>query len=140
MTYEEWEGQVPEEVRGDSVWKMEAYRLGLFLSDLAWHDAAKLVKNRLTLHMADQLIRATSNISPNITEGYSRGTGKDRARFYEYSLRSARESRDWYYKSRHVLEQAVVKHRLAICTQLIRLLLKTVARERGTNVRVRQNG
>jgi four helix bundle protein len=134
MTYEQWEGQVPGELREDTVWKMEAYRLGLFLSDLAWHDAAKLLKKRLTFHMADQLMRATSNISPNITEGYSRG--KDRARFYEYALGSARESRDWYYKSRRVLEKPVVVHCLDLCTQMVRLLLKTVARERRSNIRI----
>lgn len=137
MTYEEWEAQVPQEFTRDSLWKMEANRLGLFLADLAWHDACKLAKNRLTLGIADQLFRAASNVSPNISEGYSRGTGKDRARFYEYALGSVRECRDWYYKARHVLDEAVIQHRLGLCTQLIRLMLKTIPRERATNQRVR---
>jgi four helix bundle protein len=116
---------------------MESYRLGLFLADLAWHDALKLTKNRLTLAIADQLFRAASNVSPNISEGYSRGTGKDRARFYEYALGSVRECRDWYYKARHVLDETVVQHRLDLCTQLIRLMLTTIPRERAANRRVR---
>jgi hypothetical protein len=33
MNYEEWERSVPQEITDDSLWKMEAYRLGLFISD-----------------------------------------------------------------------------------------------------------
>lgn len=102
MTYEQWETKVPSALTGDSLWKMRSYRLALFRADLAWHEAKKLLKNRLTAGIADQLFRAASNVSPNISEGYSRGTGKHRARFYEYGLGSVRETRDWYYKGRHV--------------------------------------
>lgn len=137
MTYEQWEAQVPEEFKRDSLWKMESYWPGRFLADLAWHDALKLTKNRLTLAIADQLFRAASNVSPNVAEGYSRGTGKDRARFYEYALGSVRECRDWYYKARHVLDETVIQHRLDLCTQLTRLLLKMIPRERAANHRVR---
>lgn len=63
-------------------------------------------------------------------EGYSRGTGRDRARFYEYALGSARESRDWYYKSRYILGESVTNHRIGILTQIIRLLLTMVPQQR----------
>ncbi len=89
------------------------------------------------LGTADQLYRAASNITSNISEGYSRGTGKDRARFYEYALGSIRETRDWYYKSRHVLEERVVAHRLGLCSELARLMLKMVGNERSTNRRIK---
>ena len=140
MTYEQWEIEVPAELKEDTLWKMESYRLALFLGDLSWYDAAKLAKRRLTQAIADQLYRATSNISPNIAEGYSRGTGKDRARFYEYALGSARESRDWYYKGRHVLDREVINHRISLCTQLVRMLLTTVSHERATNQRLGISG
>ena len=90
MTYEEWEANVPAVLKEDTLWRVEAYRLGLFLSDLTWEDAAKLLKDRRTWGVADQLYRAAGNISSNVGEGYSRCTGKDRARFYEYALGSAR--------------------------------------------------
>ena len=48
MTYEEWEESIPEVIKGDTLWKVEAYRLGMFLSDLAWHDGIKLLRNALT--------------------------------------------------------------------------------------------
>jgi hypothetical protein len=41
MTYEEWAEQVPGEIQSDPLWKMEAYRLALFLHDLAWEDVHK---------------------------------------------------------------------------------------------------
>ena len=43
MNYEEWESAVPAEIKGDSLWKMEAYRLGLFAADVGWRDVTKLV-------------------------------------------------------------------------------------------------
>jgi four helix bundle protein len=136
LKFEEWEAAVPECIRKDPLWKVQAYRLGLFLSDLAWSDATKLVGDRRTISVADQVYRAVGNISSNVGEGYSRGTGKDRARFYEYALGSTRESRDWYYKGRHVLGQQVSDHRMDLCTQLVRLLTKMVATDRRENARI----
>jgi four helix bundle protein len=136
MTFEEWEQGVPGCVREDSLWKMEAYRLGLFLSDLAWHDAGRLLQDRRTVGIADQLYRAAGNISSNLSERYSRETGKDRARFYEYALGSTRETRDWYYKGRQVFDEPVVNHRMDLCTRIIRLTITMTARERRSNRRV----
>ncbi len=135
MTYDEWEAMVPEEIKGDSLWKMEAYRIALFLGDLGWYDETKLAGDRRTRGLAEQLYEALGGISGTLSEGYSRGTGKDRARFYEYALGSARESRDWYFKGRHVLGQVVFLHRLRLLTQIIRLLLSTVSQQRGRVLR-----
>jgi four helix bundle protein len=135
MTLQEWQKSVPEAIRGDTAWKMQAYRLGLFLSDIAMIDAKKLWRSRYTLEHADQIVRASSKISASIVEGYSRGTGKDRARFYEYALGSARETRDWYFKCRGTLGPAVTEHRLEVTTTLIKLLLTSVASERRANRR-----
>src|ERR1043165_8172531 len=111
MTFEEWVETVPREIRDDAVWSVEVYRLALFAGDLAWHDATKLLGDKGTISMADQLHRAAGAISAEICEGYSRRSGKDQARFYEYALGSARESRDWYFKSRRVLGPGVTSHR-----------------------------
>ena len=102
MTYEQWEEGVPQAIRGDTLWSVKAYRLGLFLSDLVWRDSDKLLRNPKSREIADQLVRAAGKISACIGEGYSRNTGKARATFYEYACGSARESRDWYYKGRFV--------------------------------------
>ena len=133
MTYEQWEQSVPEEIRSDAVWRMKAYRLALFLSDIAWPDGRALLRRSDTAAYGDQLLRATAKISACIIEGYSRGTGRDRVKFYEYALGSARESRDWYYKSRHALAEAVTVHRLKLTSDLIKLLIAMIANERRRN-------
>ena len=135
MNYEEWERSVPREITGDSLWRVEAYRLGLFVADVGWYDGTKLMRDKRTLGLSDQLYRALGSISANLAEGYSRGTGKDRARFYEYALGSARESRDWYYKARHILGETVTQHRLSLLTQIIRLLLTMIPQQRGRTLR-----
>ena len=84
----------------------------MFVADVGWHDATKLMRDKRTLELSNQLYRSLGSISANLAAGYSRGTGKDRSRFYEYALGSARESRDWYYKGKHVLGPAVTVHRL----------------------------
>lgn len=135
MAYDEWEKTVPETIKADALWQVKVYRLALFLTDLAWQDVSQLVRDRRTLSLSDQLYRAVGSISANIAEGYSRGTGKDRARFYEYALGSARESRDWYFKSRHVLSDEAFRQRLQILTEIIRLLLTIIPQQRSYAVR-----
>lgn len=135
MNYEEWAETVPEEIKADSLWRMTAYRLALFLGDIGWRDTAKLMRNRRMISVSDQLYRSLGSISANLAEGYSRGTGKDRARFYEYALGSARESRDWYFKARHILGEAVFEHRLQLLTRVIQLILTMIPQQRGRVLR-----
>ncbi len=130
MNFVEWSEAVPAEIRDDVLWKVKAYQLALFAADIAWPDATKLMGDLRTRDLSDQLYRAAGSVSANIGEGYSRRSGRDRARFYEYALGSAREARDWYYKARHVLDPAVVDHRLRLFTQIIRLLLTMIPRQR----------
>ncbi len=130
MTFAEWEQSVPAQIREDVVWKFKAYRLSLFLGDLAWHDASKLVKDKRTIGVADQLYRAAGAISADIEEGYSRLSGRDRARFYEYALGSAREARGWCYKGRYILGPDVTAHRIAVLTEIVKLLLTMVPDQR----------
>jgi len=122
---------VPRELTEDSLWRMEVYRLSVFAADLAWPDATKLIRDKRTLGLADQLYRAVGSVSGNIAEGYGRQSGKDQARYYEYALGSAREGRNWHYQSRHVLTDLVARHRIQLLTQIIRLLLTIIPSERG---------
>jgi four helix bundle protein len=130
MNYDDWSMNVPQDFAEDVLWTVKAYRYALFLSDLGWHDVTKLMQDKRTLDLSDQLYRAAGSISANIAEGYSRSTGKDRARFYEYALGSARESRDWYYKARHVLGERVAQHRSSFLTEIIRLLITMIPQQR----------
>ncbi|MGC1375461.1 MAG: four helix bundle protein [Anaerolineales bacterium] len=138
MNYQEWEAEVPETIKADALWKMAVYRYSLFLCDLGWHDVTKLQQDRRTIEVSDQLYRSLGSISANIAEGYSRGTGKDRARFYEYALGSARESRNWYFVARHILGKTVADHRMQLTTEIICLLLTIVPHERGRMLKEEQ--
>ena len=131
MTFEDWMKTVPQELKGDPLWRMEVYRLSVFAADLAWPDVTKLITDKRTISLADQLYRAVGSASANIAEGYGRQSGKDQARYYEYALGSAREARNWYYQSRHVLTDTVATHRIRLLTQIIRLLLTIIPSERG---------
>ncbi len=138
MNYAEWLGTVPSEITNDPIWKLEVYRLALFAGDIGWEDVLKLSKEKLMFSVADQLHRSLGSISANLTEGYSRSKGLDRARFIEISLGSARESRDWYYKSRHVLPAEVIAHRLALITRIISMLTPMISHQRKNAIREEQ--
>jgi four helix bundle protein len=130
MNFAEWEQGVPEIIRSDVLWKMKVYRLALFLSDICWKDVSHLVEDQRTKSISNQLYRAVGSVSANLEEGYSKQSGKDRARFYEYALGSARESRGWYYRGRHVLGEKVFEHRANMLTEIIKLLVSIVPAER----------
>jgi len=138
MNYESWLATVPETITADPLWSMKAYRLALFLGDIGWQDVIKLAGDRRTRELSDQLYRAVGSVGANIAEGYGRGTGKDRARFYEYALGSAREARHWYRLGRHVLSDAVAQHRIALLAEITRMLLAIVPAQRGKTVHEEQ--
>ena len=135
MTLDEWEQTVPDSIRGDVLWKVRLYRLALYLGDLSWDDVTALHRDGRTRRVADQPYRAVGSISANVAEGYSRGSGKDRARFYEYSLGSAREARDWYYKARHKLSDEVVAARLDLLAEICRQLIGIIRNQPGRSLR-----
>jgi four helix bundle protein len=135
MSYEEWLRTVPSAITSDSLWKMEVYRLALYATDIAWDDVTKLMSDRRTWGLSGQLYDSAGSVSSNIAEGYSRGTGRERARFYEYSLGSCRESRDHYYKGRHVLGDEIALQRIDLHTRIAKLLLTMIPQQRAYQVR-----
>ncbi len=135
MNYAEWEATVPESIKGDRLWTVKAYRLSLLLADLAWHDVSKLAKDRRTISVANQLYRSVGSVRANYAEGYSYSSGGNRARYLEYALGSARESREWYYTGRHILGDAIVQHRISLLENIIKLLITTIPEQRSVSLR-----
>jgi len=140
MRFAEWIETVPESIQEDTLWKMKVYRYALFAADVAWDDVNKLAKDTRTRSLADQLYRSVGSVSANIAEGYSRSSSKDRARFYEYALGSARESRDWYYKARHTLGREIVEQRLELYKAIVQLLLTMIPQQRRSTQTLREPG
>lgn len=114
----------------DSVWKLSAFRLASYALHVAWADATALARVRLMEPVAAQLYRAVGSVAANIAEGYSRSSGRDRARLFEYALGSARESVVWYRAAEPTLGRPTSESREAIQQRIVRLLLVTIPRER----------
>ena len=53
----------------------------------------------------------------------------------EYALGSAREARDWYYKSHHILPENILGHRIGLLTRIIRTLIVLVTQQREQGIR-----
>ncbi|MFH5831780.1 four helix bundle protein [Halalkalibaculum sp. DA384] len=135
MKFREWVKTVPKEITNDTIWNMQVYKYALFISDVAWQDISHLSKRKVLVSLCDQLYRATGSVSANLEEGYSKKSRLDRARFYEYSLGSARESRGWYFRARHSLPDKVFKSRSLLLTEIIKQLLHIVPTERQNKIK-----
>ena len=103
----------------DPLWAFETYRTALFLADLAWFDCEKLMADARGKAIVHQLIRSAGSVPANIEEGYGRGYGKDYARFLRIAIGSARETRGWYFRGRHIMEDSLLQHRLKLIDDII---------------------
>jgi four helix bundle protein len=117
----------------DPLFRMRAYQIAADLLEFAWHDAKKLSTEPVTERIAGQLYAAVNSLAANLGEGYSRSSGKDRSRFFEYALGSARESISWYQGARPVLGD-VVSARLDNLEEIRRLLIAIIPRERASGI------
>ena len=108
---------------------MRAYTLAEELAQLVWNDALILAGNSVARSTASQLFRAVGSVAANIAEGYSRSSGKDRARMFEYALGSARECMVWYQMNRPLLAD-IVDTRLQTLEDIRRILLFAIPLER----------
>jgi four helix bundle protein len=116
---------------------MTAYRIAVYAIEIGWDDARVLDGARITRPVAAQLYRALGSIAANIAEGYSRSSGADRVRLFEYALGSTRESTVWYRAARPILGSTVVANRSATLTRIRQLLLVAIPRERARRLRPR---
>ena len=114
---------------------MRAYQVAKDLVQAAWLDAKKLSADPVTRKMSGQLYAAIGSISANIGEGYSRSTGMDRARMFEYALGSVREGIAWYEAASPLLGEVAIT-RLNDLEELRRLLLAIIPRERAKHGRL----
>jgi len=55
MNYDDWIKSVPPSITADSLWQMKVYRLALFAADIGWRDATRLMRDKRTIELSDQL-------------------------------------------------------------------------------------
>lgn len=138
--YQRWEEEISPRFRADTLWRMSAYRYATYLSDLAWEDAVRLEPRAITRRVAGQLLGAAGSVGANIADGYGRGSGRDRVRFYEYALCSARETISWYHSARHALGDDIACARMEFAHRICRILLVAIPAERRRVIRRSNDG
>jgi four helix bundle protein len=126
-----WESSPPPELRGDPMWRLPAYRIASFLAVVCREDAVALRRGRCTDWQIEQLKQSVDSIGANISEGYGRLHGRDRARCYTLALGSAREARDWYRKSAAPLGEDTAQGRTHLLTRAVKILTAAIPRERA---------
>ena len=124
MTFGAWVETVPRRVKAEACWALQAYPKALYLYELAWDDCERLRQDERGRAVARQMIRSVGSISANIEEGHGRGIGsKDYLYFLRIAEGSARESKGWYFRARHILGPALVEARQALVDEVIALLV-----------------
>ena len=83
---------VPDDDSRDPIARMRVYQLSRKLRVVCLDDAEVIRLNPITEEIAGRRDTAVGSIAANLVEGYSRSSGRDRARIFEYALGSARES------------------------------------------------
>ena len=115
----------------DPLQRTRVYQLARELVPDCWKDAKILRAEPITEKISGQLYEAVCSIAANIGEAYSRSSGRDRARIFEYALGSVRESMEWYRSAEPVIGEPAVGNRLETLEEMRRMLLAIIPRERG---------
>jgi four helix bundle protein len=131
VTYKEWEATLPQIVRDDVIFRVQAFRLASFLGACTELDTRHVVRDRRFVKSAAQLCAASGSISATIADGYPRRSGADRARFFEYALTSTAEVKSWYLHTRISLPPGTLEARYALLTSITRLLLTMIRSSRA---------
>jgi len=117
---------------------MTVHRFAKKLLADAWPDIEILQANSATKEIAGQMYTSIGSIAANLAEGYSKSSGPDRARSFEYALGSARETAEWYDATKPVLGDEIVDKRLTVLGDIRRLLIAIIPRERARTIRPRK--
>jgi four helix bundle protein len=118
-----WEACVPRSLRDDVVWKFHAYRVAMYLLDLAAADVRDLRARRSAPHQSDQLLRAVGSISANVAEGFGTSSPLERSRYFGIALGSLRESLTWYRAVQDELPPETSEQRFDQLAELRRILI-----------------
>jgi four helix bundle protein len=132
LKFEDWEQTIADYIKKDSLWESLYYCVALYLYDLVWDDCDVLQKDFKARHNIAQLIRSSGSISANMEEVVGRGVGTpDYIRIIKISLGEIRETRGWYYRSRHALPDKLLEHRYKVVDHLKALVVNMLNSHKG---------
>ena len=112
------------------MWKVRVYQIGTCVARLAGQDAAALERYPRFAETVSQLVRSAGSVPATVAEGYSRQSRRERIKYYEYALGSAREATTWYSNAADTLPPEMVEDRLTLLARACQLLLKMIQNER----------
>ena len=123
------------ETAQDPLHRMRAYQIAEALMADAYEDAKLILVDPIARDIAPQLYEAICGIEANISEAYSRSSGKDRALRFEYALGEVRECMSWYKGAMPILGGSITTDRRNRLEEIRRMLLAIIPRERGKTMR-----
>ena len=130
MNLDEWVETAPAALRESPMWKVRVFQIGTCLARVASKGAAALERHPRFANTVAQLVKSAGSVSATVAEGYSRQSRRDRIKYYEYALGSAREATTWYSNAADALPAKRVTERLTLLARACQLLLKMIQNER----------
>ena len=116
---------------GGSLEDFGAYQKAMQLFDLVVEDTNKWLKDRRHQRLVSQQIASADSVCSNIEEGYGRESTKEYRRFLIIARASLRETLGRYKRFRHWIPADIVEKRIALATQIHRILTATINRLGG---------
>lgn len=103
----------------------------MYIYDLVWEDCLLLKVDFRGREIIGQLVRSAGSVCANMEEAYGRGVGTaDYIRIMRIALGEIREMQGWYYRSRHIIPDELIEHRMSTINSLIAAVVNTISRHR----------
>jgi four helix bundle protein len=111
------------------------YQKSLELFDLVVEDTSRYMKSTRCERLVSQQIASADSVCSNIEEGYGeegygRESTKEYRRFLIIARGSARETQGRYRRMRHWIPPEVIRQRVSLADEIIRILTATINRLR----------